>query len=92
MLAGRAGHEIVIVAAAGNRVDDVAQSSLRSQVERRAVDAGQLSGWNLFGIDGRVPVGVELDAVIIQLLAASLVPGQIEIGVVNEIDGCWQIS
>ncbi len=87
-----AGHEIVIVAAAGNRVDDVAQSSFRSQVEGRPVDAGQLSGWNLFVIDGRVAVGVELDAVIVQLLAAGLVPGQIEIGVVSEIDGCWQIG
>jgi hypothetical protein len=30
--------------------------------------------------------------VIVQLLAAGLVPGQIEISVVSEIDGCWQIG
>jgi hypothetical protein len=30
--------------------------------------------------------------VIVQLLAAGLVPSQIEIGVVGEIDGCWQIG
>ena len=61
-------HEVVIVAAAQLElrmvaVDALADGRLAPEVERRALDRGQLAGRNLVRVDRRVAVRVQRQAV-----------------------------
>ena len=77
--------EVVVVAAAVDAVDDVAQASGWPQIEYCLVDASDLASWDEASVDGRVEIGVELHDVIAERVAARRMTGQIEISVIAQV-------